>query len=374
MLGERVKRCFASFVGLILLIAGGVGWAAEPPALTRLSGAEKERVAQLIAGAKKEGELIGYSSSFRPDTQEMMIPKFLEDYGLSASTFKVKIVSTRTGAVTTKITEELRAKVYKTDLAAGGLIEFFNDLIKRGEIMAYDSPEYKHFHPMSIDPAVGPTNPPYYVSEVFSSRGIIYNPKYIKEEILHWKDILRPQFKGKISFADVSRSFSNAESYLAIRKVVGPDYLKEMAKLDPFVLVSASDLVNKCITGEYPIVANQSHATAFRANLKGASLKLILPPEGWALVGQPTVILTHARHPNAAKLWMDFIHSEVGQRILLDNGYIVGRLGIKSKYPDYPKPIYDLKGYIKMDWRKITTKEREDVREEFRRIMIEKRK
>lgn len=285
MLGRVGKGCLVVLVVLVLGVVWGLGSAAEPPALARLSGGEKEGVAKLIAGAKKEGELVGYSSSMRPDTQEMMIPKFLEEYGLSASAFRVKIISTRTGAVTTKITEELRAKVYKTDLAAGGLLEFFNDLVKRGEIMAYDSPEYKHFHSMSIDPAVGPTNPPYYVSEIFSSRGIIYNPKYVKEEIAHWKDILRPQYRGKISFADVSRSFSNAESYLAIRTVVGGDYLKELAKLDPFILVSASDLVNKCITGEYPIVANQSHATAFRANLKGAGLKLVLPRKDGLLLG-----------------------------------------------------------------------------------------
>ena len=51
-------------VTLLVLVSCNV-WVlrseAEPPALARLSGAEKERVAKLIEGAKKEGKLVGYS-------------------------------------------------------------------------------------------------------------------------------------------------------------------------------------------------------------------------------------------------------------------------------------------------------------------------
>jgi ABC-type glycerol-3-phosphate transport system substrate-binding protein len=84
---------------------------------------------KLIDAAKKEGEIVAYSASWRPDIQAKMIPEFLKEYGLSNSDLKVKIVSTRTGAVVTKITEELRAKVYKTDIVntaptfVDGLIE-----------------------------------------------------------------------------------------------------------------------------------------------------------------------------------------------------------------------------------------------------------
>ena len=253
------------------------------------------------------------------------------------------------------------------------MLDWFNDLAAKGELMAYNSPESKNFHPMSTDPAVGPTNPPYYFTEMFAARGILYNPKYVKEEIAHWKDILRPQYKGKISCGDVSRSFTHAEAWLLLRKVLGVSYMKDLAKQDPFLLVSASDLINKAATGEYPIVVLSSQGTAFRLNLKGAGLKLIFPPEGWPAIGEATVILTHAPHPNVAKLWVDFVHSEAAQKLFLENGYIVGRLGIESKYPDFPVPIYKMKGYIQMDWRKISTKDRNDVREEFRRIVIEKK-
>lgn len=347
---------------------------AQVPALSGLSGTERQRVANLIEGAKKEGKLLGYSSSLRPDTQEHIFPKFRERYGLSAVDLEINIVSTRSDALITKVTEELRAKVYKTDIAHSGTVDWFNDLVERGELMAYDSPEYRHFCPLSVNPELGPTNPPYFIAGYFGDYCLLYNPKYVKGEILHWKDVLRPEYKGKISCADVYNSASYTEGYLAMRKALGASFFQELAKQDPFFLVSATDLLSKAITGEYPIVVMGGGTFAFRENLNGAGIKIVFPSEGWAAIGRQMVILAHAPHPNASKLFLDFYHSEVAQKILLEQeGSLVGRLGLKSKYPEFPAPIYDIKGAIPMDWRKLTTKDRDNAREEFKRLMIEKK-
>jgi len=364
------KGCLVICLVIVICGIGVLSKAAEPPALARLSGVEKERLAKLIAGAKKEGELIGYSGTWRPDVQAKMIPLFRQEYGLSDSDLKIKIISTRTGAIVTKISEELRAKVYKTDIVNTAPTSFYDDLIAKGEIMAYDSPEYKHFSPLVADPNLGPANPPYYISGKVTAYVITYNPQYIKEEIVHWKDVLK--YKGKISCGDVSKSFSYTEAYLAIRKVIDKKFFQDLGKLKPFLLVSATDLLNKCVTGEYPIVLISSPNTVFRLNQKGAGLKIVFPPEGWPAVGWPVAILSRALHPNAAKLFIDFVHGESCQELFLNfAGDIMGRLGLKSKYPDYPKPIYELKGSINMDWRKVTQQERLDAREEFRRSVIE---
>jgi len=185
---------------------------------------------------------------------------------------------------------------------------------------------------------------------------------------------LRPEYKGKISCADVSKSISYPNAYLGLRKAAGVGFFKELGKMKPFILVSASGLINKAVTGEFPIVVQGSFGTSFRANLKGAGLKLVFPPEGFAAAGAPVAILAHAPHPNAAKLFIDFFHGNVAQNIVLHKtGYPVGRLGIKSKYPVFPKPIYDLKGFVEMDWRKTTRQDRLDAQEEFRRIVIGKK-
>ena len=77
--GLKIGRTILLALAILGVSAiGEVGRAAEPPALARLTGPEKERVAKLIAGAKKEGELVAYSGSWRPDVQAKMIPFFRE--------------------------------------------------------------------------------------------------------------------------------------------------------------------------------------------------------------------------------------------------------------------------------------------------------
>jgi len=240
--------------------------------------------------------------------------------------------------------------------------------------MPYDCPEYKHFHPLVADPKLGHAHPPYYISAYTSIWGVTYNPKHVQGEILRWRDVLKPQYKDKLVCLDVTASLSAAEAYLAIRKVVGRNFFEELGKQKPFLLGSSSDLINKCVSGEYPIGVLATASVSFKANEKVAGLKIVLPPEGFAVVGYPTAILSHAPHPNAAKLFMDYFHGEFFQNIFLNgDGVSVGRLGMKSKYDFYPKPIYDLKGAIEMDWRKITKRDREEAVEEFRKLVKEAR-
>jgi iron(III) transport system substrate-binding protein len=370
MLGKIVRPLLAGFAVLVLCSTWAVSSSAEPPALARLTGTEKERVAKLIEGAKKEGEVVGYTSSWHPDVQEKMIPLFREQYGLSESDLKIRLVSTRTGAIVTKITEELRAKVYKTDFAQTAPAFWFDELIARGEIMAYDCPEYKHFSPLLADPKVGPANPPYYISAQNTLFALSYNPKYIKKEIVHWKDVLRPEHEGKIICGDVSTSFSLIEAYLALRKVLGKSFFEELGKLRPFLSTAQTDMASKCVSGEFPVNVISSQSIVFRANEKGGGLKLVFPPEGWALTGYPTAILARAPHPNAAKLFIDFLHGQPGQDFLMNfGGNASGRFGVKSRYANFPKPIYELKGAIEMDWRKVTKQDREEAREESRKLL-----
>jgi iron(III) transport system substrate-binding protein len=373
MLTKLGKGILILCLVLVFCSGGAFSSLAEPPALARLSGAEKERVARLIDGARKEGELVFYSAVWRPDIQAVMIPEFRKEYGLSESDFKFKCVRAMTGSIVTKITGELRAKVYTTDVVQNGTIGWFNDLVARGELMAYDSPEYKHFPPIATDPRIAQAHPPYFISGRYGIWALAYNPKYVKGEIAHWKDVLRPEHEGKISVGDVSKSYSYTNAYLALRKALGRSFFEELGKRKPFVTLSASDLVNRATTGEYPIVVIAGIGIAARANVKGAGLKLVMPPEGYAAVGYPTAILAHAPHPNAAKLLIEFTHSAIGQQRLLETARDpVTRLGIKAVDSVSAMPIYEMpKGIIEMDWRKATNQQRAEAREEFTKLVGE---
>jgi hypothetical protein len=88
---------------------------------------------------------------------------------------------------------------------------------------------------------------------------------------------------------------------------------------------------------------------------RAANIKVLFPKEGVVILPQATFILQDAPHPAAAKLWIDFILSEAGQSILVDNEALIsGREGFKSPHPDYAPAIGDL-NVIKVDWSKVST-------------------
>jgi ABC-type Fe3+ transport system substrate-binding protein len=95
------------------------------------------------------------------------------------------------------------------------------------------------------------------------------------------------------------------------------------------------------VTGEQLMTVAGMPTRAYQLNQKGANLKFIYPEEGVLLLAQNTFIMAKAPHPNAAKLWTDFILSETGQQILAEaEAMISGRSEFKRSITDYSTSIH----------------------------------
>jgi iron(III) transport system substrate-binding protein len=98
---------------------------------------------------------------------------------------------------------------------------------------------------------------------------------------------------------------------------------------------------------------------------KGGKLKFMFPTEGSVLLPQSMFILKKAPHPNAAKLWVDFVLSEEGQTILVKGEAMVsGRSGFKSPLPEYAPSIDSLK-LISVDWAALSADKLKLLRDEW---------
>jgi ABC-type Fe3+ transport system substrate-binding protein len=138
--------------------------------------------------------------------------------------------------------------------------------------------------------------------------------------------------------------------------------------MKPSFLVRSEQIAGRVVSGEDLMSFTGMPTRAYRYNQKGAQLKFILPQEGVVLLPQDMFILKKAPHPNAAKLWVDFILSEAGQTVLVKGEALVsGRAGFKSPLPDYA-PAIDSLNVIKIDWEKLSTQELEKLRAEWTAI------
>jgi iron(III) transport system substrate-binding protein len=93
---------------------------------------------------------------------------------------------------------------------------------------------------------------------------------------------------------------------VAMRKLHGWDYFTRLEKNKPLIGRSVNDAVGVLTAGERTVgigPSGLSQVTAARGNPVGISL----PTDGAVLIVSPSAIMANAPHPNAAKLFMNFL-------------------------------------------------------------------
>ena len=321
-----------------------------------------------IDAAKKEGALSYATNLFAPKTQKELQAAFRKKYGLPDS-FSMKGFVTKSSAVVARVNQELKADNVTIDWVAVNIATFWGNLKKNNHILEYCSPEYKN---LPLASKVGVIDGGCLFQPVATiSFGVMWNPKFVKEDITSWSQLTNPKYKGQIIFGDVRKSGAYLDTYVGMRQnnIWTDDWLKKIKAQEPFFDVRSTSIRDKVMTGEFPIAINGYAPRAYQVRTK-AKLKTSLPSEGVVIAGNYGGILKKAPNPNAAKLWTDFLMSKEGQEILIRLEAIV------SMRTDV-NPVDEVKPFLpnvttlkaaKIDWEKLNKETRDKYRAEFRSI------
>jgi iron(III) transport system substrate-binding protein len=95
---------------------------------------------------------------------------------------------------------------------------------------------------------------------------------------------------------------------------------------------SAVDPSGVVASGERPVAVDGGDYTFYQVKKKGNPVEIVYPKEGVPLVVSPSAITSFAPHPNAAKLFTDFIFSKDVQQVLADTE------GLYSGHPQVTYP------------------------------------
>lgn len=158
------------------------------------------------------------------------------------------------------------------------------------------------------------------------------NSDLISKVPTDWADLLKPEYKNSVALAGDPRSANQAIQgiYAAGLATSGGDaskaaaaglkYFADMNKAGNFVPVIGK--AASFTQGTTPIIVRWDYnALADRDTLKGNPKVEVVVPKSGVLAGvYVQAISAYAPHPNAAKLWMEYLYSDEGQQGLL-NGY-----------------------------------------------------
>lgn len=355
-----VKYLVSKFAALAVVLLPMAAWAQEPPAV-QAAGAQKEQVKALIAAAAKEGEFSYWDAVIQQETNTNLVAGFRKHYGLPNS-FKVNYTLSNTAGLVTRVDQEVQAGRVTMDVAGIALLPWVHEKVRGGHVMQYDSPQYPAFK-AAFERGLGKDG--YFAfngSYIFVP---MWNEDNLKFSGTSWKDVAGAVPAGRLSLGDASKSVTYLATYLGQRTILGVDYFKQLATMKPTFIVRSEQIANQLVTGQDLMAFSGMPTRAYQFNSRGAKLKFVQPKEGVILLPQAMFILAKAPHPAAAKLWVDYILSEEGQKIVVQGeAMISGRAGFVSPLPEYA-PAIDTLNVIKIDWEKITEAEQTKAKEEW---------
>jgi len=261
--------------------------------------------AEVQQKAEAEGKVVFYASMTATDAKAL-VDGFKQLYPKIDGEF----YRTSDSQLMEKILTESRAGKLLWDVVCE--TGFYGHLLKkRGMLEAYDSPERKFFRDAYKDPQATWTS-------IYTTYAVLgYNTKLVPKSGMpkSYEDLLKPEWKGQIGieqrayewFATTMRNMGGEEKGLAFMRRLAQQQLQPRP---------GRTLIAQLVTaGEYKgsvSVYSQSYEI-----LKGSGAPVDWTPLDPVYASiHPTGIAAKAPHPNAARLFMDFILSKKGQEIL----------------------------------------------------------
>jgi ABC-type Fe3+ transport system substrate-binding protein len=279
----------------------------------------------LYQAAKKEGTVVWYTSLIINQAVRPLVAAFNKKYpGID-----VQYSRGDSGPNAIKVLDEARAGKVQGDVFDG--IATTPPLLKAGLVEKFVPTDVAKYPAALRDPE-GRWNA---LVLYFLTPGI--NTDLVgKDEIKTAQDLLNPKWKGKIAWS--TEPSSGAPAFVgAVLMSMGEDkgmaFLRALAKQD-VVNVDATNraILDQVIVGQYAIALSIFNHHAEISAQKGAPvawLKVEPIPAPFHSIG----LVKNAPHPNAAKLLIDFLLSEEGQRVFADVNYLPAMPSVPAKVP-----------------------------------------
>lgn len=277
----------------------------------------------LYEAAKKEGELTWYIVFLPSEDAETTARAFSARF----PGIKVNVVRTTAQVAFQRLNQDLKARTANCDVFSSTDIGHYVDLKSRKLLARYTPASAALMDPrlQNIDPEGY-----YHVANAFMV-GLVYNTNKVKpaEAPASWADLANPRWRGLASVGHPGFSGAVGTWGIEMRRLYGDGWFKKLAENKPQVGRSIIDTVTTVNSGERSISAGPLNLAALTAS-KGNPVAAVAPKEGPVLIISPSAILANAPHPNAAKLFTEWLLvSEDTDRLTRDLYGIPRRAGAK---------------------------------------------
>jgi iron(III) transport system substrate-binding protein len=259
-------------------------------------------LAALEAAARAEGTVTWYVAQMSGEAAEAMGRRFTKRYpGVSVSVIRT------TGQVAyERLQQELKNKTPTCDVFSSTDISQYPALLKRNALARYEPVNAAEL----ALPYRGLGEKGFYYPTTGSMQILIYQTRSVTGADIPRRctDLLDPKFKHRVAIAHPAFSGYFGQWVLAMRRQYGWSFFEKLAANNPRIGRSGNDPITmlnagECVVGTGP--ASTSTVTAARGNPIG----IIYPDDGTVVTVGPSAVVADAPHPNAARLFMEWLLS-----------------------------------------------------------------
>ena len=324
------NRSLAAILAASVLVTG---WSGIASAQVQMS----DGIKKLYEAAKKEGEVTWSTSQSNTEYAEDVAKDFSRLY----PGIKVNMVRTTGQVQYQRLTQEIKSNTVSSDVYSTYEETHLVALKKESQILSYkpenaaglsdtlkEIAEEGFWYPTAISPvAIG------------------INTKLVPagEEPKTWDDLTNPKWKGQVAIGHPGFSGSAGVWVMAMERLYGWGYFDRLAKNEPQIGRSIVDAVNLILSGERKI-AMVPISNVLEAEAKGQPVKIIYPSDGTLVLGGSTLIPAKAPHPNAAKLFLEYMMSKEFSQFAAGKGRIPVRADAPK--PSLGQPLSSYKNFV----------------------------
>jgi len=291
---------------------GRIGWIALAGLLGFFTVASAAPNDTLIDGAKREGEVV-YYASMNLSEANAVIAAFEKRYPF----VKVKLYRTGSEKLLTRVLTEARAKKNLADVIQ--TVEFSMHIFQRSGILARHLPQANSLYPRDFK------EDGFWTTVYYNAYVTAYNTRLVPPRALpkSYDDLLDAKWKDKLMMEG-----TKADWFAGMLQIMGQerglDYMRALAKQQPSPREGHELLAQLVAAGEGLFDINIPAASVERMKERSA-------PIDWTALGPVPAIMVgigvsgQAVHPHAAKLFLEFVLSRDGQKLMQTPGRLVAR-------------------------------------------------
>jgi iron(III) transport system substrate-binding protein len=238
----------------------------------------------------------------------------------------LEIYRSGTGEVMERINEEIGAGCIQADVIWVADFTVGEELKAEGQLLKYESPEAE-----AIIPALRDEDGTYYAARLLNMV-VAYNTDLVAERPEGYRDLLKPEYKGKIGMADPA--YSGASLYtvatLSQSEEYGWDYFRRLYGSGAQIVEGNADLIAAIAKGDLWLgITIDFMVRGKKVEDVTLPIDYVVPAGGAVLVPSPIAITKDSRNIPAAQAFVDFILSREGQELMVAQGIAPVRLDVK---------------------------------------------